>query len=173
MKNLLIVVDFQNDFVDGTLGFKEAKDLDAIIANKISAYREANDDVVFTFDTHSNDYLETLEGKYLPVAHCIKDTDGWELYGKTGSMKMPNDKLFVKETFPSLELANWLRDKEYKQVELVGLVSNICVLSNAIMVKSALPNTEIIVDKKSTASFDKDLNNKTMDILRGLHVRVI
>lgn len=173
MGKLLIVVDFQNDFVAGSLGFIGAETLDDKISNKIDLYRNSGGDVVFTYDTHQDNYLETIEGKYLPVSHCIENSDGWELYGKTGKMKQPGDRAFIKETFPSLDLANWLKDTNYKQVELVGLVSNICVLSNAIMVKSALPNAEIVVDSKCTASFDSDLNSKTMDILKGLHIKVI
>ena len=170
---LLIVVDYQNDFVDGALGFAGAEKLDEKIAQKIKEYHKKNDEVIFTLDTHYKDYSESLEGKYLPVPHCIKGTDGHKLYGKTANSIGKNDKVFEKLTFPSLELAVYLKDKAYECVEIVGLVSNICVLSNAIMVKSALPDTEIIVDANYTDSFDRSLHNKCLDIMEGLHIKVI
>ena len=172
MKKLLIVVDFQNDFVDGSLGFENANLLDDVIYNKIKQYKENNDDVIYTFDTHYEDYLQTYEGKNLPFKHCIKGSNGHKLYGKVASLFTENDIYFEKETFPSLELANYLKDKEYQEIELCGLVSNICVLSNAIMVKSALPNTIISVDSKATDSFDKSLHEQTLNILKGLQIIV-
>lgn len=173
MKKLLIVVDYQNDFVDGTLGFPGAENLDNLIYQKIFEHKFSGNDVVFTFDTHYDNYLTTEEGKNLPVKHCIKGTNGHQLYGKVGSIFDPSlDLYFEKETFPSLDLANYLKDKDYEEVELCGLVSNICVLSNVIMVKSALPNAHIIVDHNLTSSFDQELNDATMKILKGIHVEV-
>lgn len=173
MKKLLVVVDFQNDFVNGTLGFEGAEKLDSKIAEKISEYRENNSDVVFTFDTHSENYLETFEGKKLPVKHCVKDSEGWKIYGETGKMLRETDEIFEKNTFPSLELAKWLETKCYEIVEIVGLVSNICVISNAVMVKSALPEAEIIVDADCIASFDKTMHEKALDVMEGLQITVV
>lgn len=173
VKKLLVVVDFQNDFVNGTLGFEGAEKLDSKIAEKISEYRENNSDVVFTFDTHSESYLETFEGKKLPVKHCVKGTEGWKIYGETGKMIRETDKIFEKNTFPSLELAKWLETKSYETVEIAGLVSNICVISNAVMVKSALPEAEIIVDADCTASFDEALHEKALDVMEGLQITVV
>ena len=174
MKKLLIVVDFQNDFVDGSLGFEKAKELDSVIYNKIVEYKENNYDVLYTFDTHYEEYFDTLEGKKLPVKHCIFGTPGHDLYGSVASLyNKEEDVSFLKETFPSLDLANYLKEHPYDEVELCGLVSNICVLTNVVMVKAALPNAKIIVDRSATASFDEGLNNKTFDILNGIHVEVI
>ena len=173
MKRLLIVVDFQRDFVDGSLGFEKAQELDQRIASKIKEYKNNKDQVIFTFDTHYEDYLNTIEGKYLPIKHCIKETLGHDLYGEVSKLKDDEDLCFEKNTFPSLDLANYLVDKKYKSVELCGLVSNICVLSNVVMVKSALPNIEIYVDKRLTKSFDDDLNDACFKILKGLHVNVV
>ena len=173
MKKLLVVVDFQNDFVDGTLGFPKASLLEEIISEKISDYRKNNHEVVFTFDTHAENYLETLEGKNLPVVHCIKDSDGWQLYGKVKDAMSETDKTFIKYTFGSDKLFDYLRENDFDEIELVGLVSNICVLSNAVLAKAAKPEANIIVDSKATASFDEDLNAKTFDILRGIQVTVL
>ena len=174
MRQLLIVVDFQNDFVDGSLGFEKAKELDSIIYNKIVKYKKNNYDVIYTFDTHYEEYLDTLEGQKLPIKHCILGTKGHELYGNVSSLyNKEEDITFLKETFPSLDLANYLKEHPYDEVELCGLVSNICVLTNVVMVKAALPNCKIIVDRNATASFDDKLNNETFDILNGIHVEVI
>ncbi len=170
---LLIVVDYQNDFVDGSLGFPGAELLDEKIAEKIELYHENGDKVIFTMDTHSKDYLGTQEGKNLPVEHCIKGTDGHKLYGKTALAFREGDMIFEKPTFPSLELANYLKDKPFDNVEIVGLVSNICVISNAIMVKSALPEAIITVDAACTDSFDKEMNKKCLDVMQGLQIKVI
>ena len=173
MKKLLIVVDYQNDFVDGTLGFPGSEKLDQRIADRIKEYKNNGDLVIFTFDTHFDSYLETVEGKHLPVPHCIKGTNGHKLYGKTGEMfDEKNDIYFEKNTFPSLDLANYLVNQEFESVELCGLVSNICVISNVVMVKAALPNVEIYVDKNLTSSFDESMNDACFKVLEGIHVNV-
>lgn len=173
MKKLLIVVDFQKDFVDGSLGFEKAVVLDDLIYNKILEFKNNNDDIIYTFDTHDDDYFETMEGKKLPILHCVKGDLGHDLYGKVKTLfNKETDLYFEKPTFPSLDLANYLKDKEYTEIEVCGLVSNICVLSNVVMVKAALPNANIIVDKKLTDSFDEILNEYTFEILKGLHINI-
>ena len=174
MKKLLIVVDFQNDFVSGSLGFDKAKELDEKIYKKIIEYKNNGDLVIYTFDTHHDDYLSTVEGKYLPVKHCIDGTLGHQLYGKVQTtFDKDNDVYFKKETFPSLDLSNYLKGKDFESVELCGLVSHICVLSNAIMVKAALPKAHIIIDAKGCASYDEVLEAKAYDVARGLLIEVI
>ena len=131
-----------------------------------------NDDIIYTLDTHYEDYLSSLEGNNLPVPHCILNTLGHEVNKECNFLDKAK-KVFMKNTFPSLDLANYLKDKDYDSVELCGLVSNICVLSNAVMVKSALPNAKIFIDKSATDSFDKELEQKAYDVLRGLHIEII
>ena len=172
MKELLIVVDYQKDFVDGALGFPGAETLDGPIAARMAQVRAGGGDVIFTMDTHGDDYAATVEGTKLPVPHCQKDTPGWQLYGQVGAALRPGDPVFEKETFPSLDLADWLREREYDAVELCGLVSHICVLSNAVMVKAALPNAHITVSARRTASYDPDLHQKALDVLEGIHITV-
>ncbi len=172
MKRLLIVVDYQNDFVNGSLGFEDAPKLENTIVKYIQDYQNNGDDIIYTMDTHQENYMETYEGQKLPVAHCIKNTEGWQLYGQT--KKLLKDCLcFEKPTFPSLDLANYLKDKEYKDVTLVGLVSHICVISNAIMVKAALPETPIYVDMKATSSVDQSTHQKSIDVMKSLHIDII
>lgn len=183
MKRLLIVVDYQNDFVDGSLGFPGAEKLDELIVAKIKSYREAGDEVAFTFDTHHKDYLTTLEGKYLPVEHGIEGSAGWQLYGRVSKMVEDNDHVFVKSAFGSIELAQFLTRRQcaandrglqpFISIELVGLVSNICVLSNAVIAKTACPNVPVIVDASCTDSFDKTLHKKCLDVMAGIQIEVI
>ena len=172
MKKLLVVVDYQNDFVDGSLGFEKAPSLEEGICQKIDMYKKNHDEVIFTFDTHHENYLETQEGKHLPITHCIENSDGWQLYGKVKYAAL-GCRTFSKPTFGSMDLAIYLACQHYDVVEFVGLVSNICVLSNAIMAKAALPEAEIIVDASLTASNDDVMNEKALDILEGVQVKVI
>lgn len=172
MKKLLLVVDYQQDFVDGALGFPGAETLDGLIAEKINAYRAEGADVVFTMDTHTPDYPHTQEGRKLPVPHCTVGTEGWELYGMTAKAARPEDLRIQKPTFASLELANWLHGQRYDQIELCGLVSYICVVTNATMVKAALPEAEILVDARYTAGPDPRFHQAALDILSCIQVTV-
>ncbi len=169
---LLIVVDYQNDFVDGALGFEAAKAIEGAVCDKINSYLREGDEVVFTLDTHEQKYLFTVEGKHLPVKHCIKNTIGWQLHGKVASLA-EGRKCFEKPTFPSLELAQYINGKGYKSIELIGVVSNICVLSNAVMAKAASPDSRIIVDASCIASNDPEMEQKSIDVMRNLHIEVI
>ena len=173
MKKALIVVDYQNDFVNGALGFEGAEKYEAVICEKIREYREAGADVIFTLDIHHEDYPETEEGKNLPVIHCIEGTEGAELYGRVKEMCRPEDTVFAKPAFGSLELGMYLHGKDYELIELCGLVSNICVLFNVVIAKAALPNAHIVVDAKATGSMSAETDEKTFDILEGVHVEVI
>jgi len=183
MKRLLIVVDYQNDFVDGALGFEGAELLEEPILEKIAAYREAGDPIWFTFDTHHPDYLDTQEGRKLPVPHCLEGTPGWALYGKVADAQMDADEVFLKPTFGSVDLcerlakaqrvAMGLRTQPFESIELVGLVSSMCVLSNAVIARSACPDVPIIIDAACTAAPDPVMNEKALDVLENLQIQVI
>ena len=174
MKQLLLVVDYQKDFVDGALGFPGAEKLDGPIAAKIAAYHAAGDDVAFTLDTHQENYLHTQEGRKLPVPHCLMNTDGWQLYGETGkSMDKSRDMVVCKPTFPSLWLGNWLKEQCYDRIELVGLVSYMCVLSNAVVAKAALPEAELAVDAACTAGPDPRLHQNALELMETLQITVV
>lgn len=172
MKRALIVVDYQVDFVSGSLGFEQAKALDSIIAKKCEDAILQGIDVFFTLDTHDEHYLEGEEGQHLPIPHCIQGTPGHEIYGSVQGFLLHAKKVFIKHTFPSLELATYFNSHPYDQVELCGLVSNICVLSNAVMVKSALPNAHLLIDATATSSYDLTAHEQALSILRGLHVEI-
>lgn len=173
MKRVLVVVDYQNDFVSGTLGFEKAVALEEAIVQKIEQYIQRDEEVIFTFDTHLDNYMDTQEGRNLPVPHCIKNTEGWNLYGRIADYCDSSTKCFEKPTFGSMELAEYLRRNRYESVELVGVVSNICVISNGILAKAALPEAEIIVDASCTASNDDTMNEKALDVMEGMQIKVI
>lgn len=183
MKRLLLVVDFQKDFVDGSLGFPGAEKLEKPIAQKIAAYREAGDDIAFTFDTHRRNYLSTQEGKGLPVEHCMEGTPGHELYGEVANLINDIDTVFSKPSFGSVDLferclatqkvADQMGKKPFQSIEIVGLVSNICVLANAVLVKTVCPEVPVIVDAACTASHDAKLHEEALDIMEGLQIQVI
>ncbi len=167
---LLAVIDYQNDFVNGTLGFAGAEQLEGIIADKIDAYRKAGDEVVFTLDTHHEDYLDTNEGRMLPIKHCIKGTSGHDFFG--GIRPKDGERVFEKGTFGSSELFCYIQSRKYESIEIVGLVSNICVISNAVLAKTAAPETPVIVDSRATASADAQLHKEAIDVMRGLQIEI-
>ena len=185
---MLVVVDYQKDFVDGALGFEGAEKLDAAIAQKIRKYEAEDGIIVRTMDTHFKNYLETREGKNLPIVHCIFRTEGWEMYGETRkawadvSERMATHSL-DKKSFgvgPSLmiELMGYLRMSgievsDVESIEFVGLVSNICVISNVVVFQSAFPNATMMVNPALTDSFDKEKHEATMQVLAGLQVKFI
>ena len=175
MERYLFVIDYQNDFVDGALGFPGAEKLDEKIAAKVREYGEGK--VLFTRDTHFENYLDTREGKNLPVVHCIKGTKGWEVYGETAkALSEVNAKGIDKLVF-GMDVTDpataAVLPESADEIELVGLVSNICVVSNAVVLQSKYPEATIIVDAACTDSFDKDLNAKVLDVLAGFQVKVI
>ena len=172
MKKLLIVVDYQNDFINGALGFPGAENLAPVIASKIDAYRK-DGEVAFTLDTHGEDYLSTSEGKHLPIPHCIRYTEGHELFPVIKALKLDSDRSFEKPTFGSAELFDFLRNSEYEQIELCGLVTDICVVSNALLAKAALPEAEIIVDSKAVDSFDKTKQEAALAVMESVQIKVL
>ncbi len=172
MKKLLIVVDYQNDFVSGALGFPEAVQIEEGICRKIRQYRQQGQDVVYTMDTHGPDYAQTQEGRKLPVVHCVAGAEGWRLYGQTAAL-LKDCRRFDKPSFGSLELADWLKDQDYQQIELCGVVTNICVVSNAVLCKAALPEAEIIVDAACVASPDPKAQQAALETLKSVQIAVL
>ena len=175
MNRYLFVIDYQNDFVDGALGFPGAEKLDAAIAAKVRAYGKGH--VLFTRDTHFEDYLSTREGQNLPVVHCIKGTPGWEIYGETAKALAEVEAHGIDKLVFGMDVTDpataAVLPETADEIELVGLVSNICVVSNAVVLQSKYPQATILVDAACTASFDKELHEKVLDVLEGFQVTVI
>lgn len=173
MKKCLIIVDYQNDFVSGALGFHEAAALAPRLAEKIRTYKAQGDDVIFTFDTHGENYSDTQEGRHLPVPHCIEGTQGHALAGEIAALCEETDRCFRKNTFGSDALYEYLKRTPYERIELAGVVSNICVISNAVLAKTAQPETPILVDAGCTASGSAALHAAALDVMAGLQIEII
>lgn len=168
-KKCYLIVDVQNDFVTGTLGFDKAP---AVVTNIVDYLSDKEGDFVFTKDTHFDDYLSTQEGRNLPVVHCIHGSEGWNIVDELKPF-MAKSTVFEKTSFGSPDLIEYFRTHQYDEVEIMGLVSNICVISSAVLVKSGDPEVLITVSKSRTDSFDDDLNEKVFDVLKGLQVNII
>lgn len=180
-KKVLVVVDYQNDFVTGALGFESAKNLDAGIASLMKEYAEDKDGIIIcTYDTHGTNYLETQEGKRLPVEHCIEGTDGWELYGQVNDVAQKYKKDIVhvdKPTFGSINLANCLYGINYgndriESITLVGVVTNMCVISNAVIAKAACPEARIVIKKDLVDSFDKEMHGRALSVMESMQMDI-
>lgn len=150
MKKLLIVIDMQNDFIDGSLGTSKAQKTVPIVKEKIETYKQNGDDIIFTRDTHGSDYLQTQEGRKLPIEHCIAGTTGHEI---SPLLDTSGCEIIDKPSFGSLTLAQRVAEKAdlYSEIELCGLCTDICVVSNALLLKVQLPEKNITVDASCCA----------------------
>lgn len=173
MKSCLIVVDYQNDFVSGALGFEGAGALDVRLAERVRAYHERGDAVVFTRDIHSTDYLSSHEGRYLPVEHCIRGGGGLAFYGRTGAERAEADLVFEKSSFGSDALYEHLKRTPYAHIELAGVLTDVCVLVNAVLARTAQPETDISIDARLVATGDRERGERALDVLRGLHIDIL
>ena len=169
MKKLLVVVDMQKDFIDGSLGTKEAVAIVPKVAAKIREYQDAGQEVVFTYDTHSENYLDTQEGKKLPVVHCIKGTQGWEL---DEALQKFEGKRFEKPAFGSTELGKWAEGQQFSGIELIGLCTDICVISNALLLKAHLPETPIMVDSSCCAGVTPQSHQNALEAMKMCQIEV-
>lgn len=169
----LVVVDYQVDFVNGALGFEGAEKLEDIILGKIEECRRSGGQVIFTLDTHGEDYLDTAEGRKLPVVHCVDGTEGHKLYGKVRDAVTENDIVIKKPAFGSMELGDLLSRGGFDEVELCGLVTDICVLSNAVIAKAALPESRIVVDGNACGTADSEAHERSLAAMRGVQIEVL
>ena len=174
MKKVLVVVDIQNDFVDGALGTPEAVAIVDAAAEKIKNF---DGDIFVTYDTHFENYMDTLEGKKLPVPHCIKGTNGWELNSKIAeALKGRNYKTIEKLTFGSVDLPQLVKEKignQKAEITLIGLCTDICVVSNALLLKANILDSEIFVDSACCAGVTRDTHNAALDTMRCCQINVI
>ena len=166
MKKTLIVIDMQNDFIDGSLGTAEAVAIVENVQRKIEEYKNNGDEVIFTRDTHAENYLETSEGKKLPVVHCVKNTHGWQISDKLDTVDC---KIIDK---PSFGWTHW-NEIDFKCIEIVGLCTDICVVSNALILKAQFPDTEITVDASCCAGVTPETHNSAIATMKMCQINII
>ncbi|MBS1400441.1 MAG: cysteine hydrolase [Clostridia bacterium] len=169
MKELLAVIDMQNDFVFGALGSSDAQAILPAVEKRISAARQAGKTVVFTRDTHGEDYLSTQEGKRLPVRHCLKDSEGWQI---VGGLQKSGDKVFDKPLFASVELAEYIRRENFERVEFIGVCTDICVVSNVLLTKAFSPETEVSVCAKCCAGTSAAAHEAALLTMRSCQAQI-
>lgn len=173
MKNLLVIIDMQNDFIDGSLGSQDAQAIVSNVVNKINSW---DGDIVYTLDTHDEFYLNTNEGMKLPIKHCIEGTEGHQLNFKIAEAisfsNCSNALGFKKHTFGSITLAEWISHK-YDFVTIVGLCTDICVVSNALLIKAYNPDIEIVVDKDCCAGTSKPKHNMALATMESCQITII
>lgn len=175
MNRRLIVIDMQNDFVSGSLGSEAAVDILPKVEKRVESF---DGEVLFTKDTHDADYLNTQEGKKLPVSHCIRGSEGWMLAGKLEEIaEKSGAAVCEKETFGSLKLGERLMEENRKEpidsIELMGVCTDICVISNALILKACLPETEIIVNASCCAGVTAKSHENALDAMRACQITVV
>lgn len=186
MEKILIVVDMQKDFVDGSLGSKEAQAIVPDVIQKIKDVKAYDGKVIFTKDTHFENYLNTEEGKNLPVEHCIKGTDGWEIIDELkpfvrdkGYNGFGIKPVYEKKTFGCKELAeDFTKDMDFNypyvcEIEIVGLCTDICVISNALLLKAYEPEVKITVDAKCCAGVTPEAHDAALKAMKSCQINVI
>ena len=173
MKKLLLVIDMQNDFIDGALGTKEAQ---SILPAVIERVRSFDGDVIFTRDTHFDDYMETQEGKNLPVPHCIKGTPGWELAPELEKLRQErNAPVFDKLTFGCKELPAYLEEQYpegLESAEFIGVCTDICVISNALLVKAFFPELPVSVTASLCAGVSPQSHENALEAMKMCQIAV-
>jgi len=167
MQDVLIVIDMQNDFIDGSLGSPEAQAIVPNVIAKINEYHEAGKRIIYTYDTHQPDYLDTtLEGKYLPVEHCIFMTNGWKL---NKDIPVYGAKV-LKNTFGHIQWDTMITNEE--TIEICGLCTDICVVSNALILRALYPNTEIVCDSTCCAGTTPENHSSALNVMRSCQINV-
>lgn len=166
MKRTLIVVDMQNDFIDGALGTKEAVAIVPSVKAKIREYQERGDEIIFTRDTHQADYLSTPEGKKLPVEHCIEGTHGWQI---AEGLEVSGCSYIDKPTFG---WTHW-NERTFDEIELIGLCTDICVVSNALILKATFPEAKIMVDASCCAGVTPATHAAALETMKMCQIDVV
>lgn len=175
MNKLLIVIDMQNDFIDGSLGTKEAVN---IVPNVIKKIKEYDGEVIYTRDTHDEKYLQTQEGINLPVIHCLKESKGWNIKDEIMVLaENSKSKIFNKPSFGSTELVDYIKEiysnGQVAEVEIIGLCTDICVISNAIMIKSSIPEIKVIVDSNCCAGVTPQSHKNALEAMKMCQIKII
>lgn len=172
---ILVVVDMQNDFVSGSLGTKEAVEIVPRVVARVEEGIHRNETVLFTRDTHETGYLETQEGKRLPMPHCIRETAGWQIIDQLRAYTARTQPI-DKPTFGSVDLCSALQivnqQMPIEKVTLIGLCTDICVISNALMVKAFLPEAEVVVDAACCAGVTPESHRNALEAMKMCQITV-
>ena len=172
MRKVIVVVDMQNDFVDGSLGTAEAQAMLPRLVKKLSEERASDAaDFVFTMDTHPAEYLQTAEGKKLPVEHCIKGSPGWKIVPQLQPFAAAARAVVEKPTFGSAELPKLAAD--YDEIELIGLCTDICVISNALLLKAFYPEKQICVDAACCAGVTQESHKNALAAMKMCQIDIL
>ena len=175
---ILIAIDLQKDFTTGVLGNAECDAAADKAAKRIDAFRKENPDVpvVFTLDTHGEDYMETQEGKNLPVVHCIRGSEGWKLDPRIEAVRKDDDIPVEKPAFGSAELPDVLKklagDREIEQIEFIGVCTDICVISNAMIVKAAFPEVPIVITAECCAGVTPESHENALNAMAVCQMKI-
>ena len=190
-RRILIVIDMQNDFISGVLGTKEAVQTVPKVCKKIREYRDRGDKIFLTKDTHYGDYMSSHEGKYLPIPHCVSGSNGWRINADVAKAACidpesgeiyENSMVLTKSGFGYdrwyASLLSYNRDKELfepvvDEIEVVGLTTNICVVSNVLILRSMLPEVEIVVDASCCAGTTPEAHHAAIEVMRSCHIRIM
>ena len=170
--NLLIVVDMQNDFINGSLGTKEAQAIVPAVKARILEAMEDRWQVIFTKDTHSIDYLKTQEGKNLPIKHCLRGSDGWQLHPELQDLSI-GSSVFEKGSFGSLELAEYVSSLNPDAIEVIGLCTDICVVSNVALLKAYCPEVPMSVRANCCAGVTPEAHKHALATMKSLQVEIL
>lgn len=173
-KNVLFVIDMQVDFLTGALANEEGQAIVGRIAEKVKAYQDAGDYVFFTRDTHGEDYMETQEGRNLPVPHCIEGSDGWQIIEGLRELAEP-ENILDKPAFGSLELPKWVykkTDGNFDEMEFCGVCTDICVISNAMIMKAAFPEITVSVDSSCCAGVTPESHQTALDAMEACQMKI-
>ena len=173
MKKVLIIVDMQNDFVSGSLGSKEAQ---AILKPAAEYVKSFNGEIVVTYDTHRDDYLTTPEGKKLPVPHCTLGSSGWQLAPEISeALANKSYKTMKKNTFGATALPAYIQEtfRNFDKIELIGLCTDICVISNALLLKNSFPNVEIAVHESLCAGVTPEKHNAALEVMKSCQIDIV
>lgn len=177
----LLVIDMQNDFITGALGTPEAQ---AIVGNAAELIRGFDGSIIYTRDTHGEDYERTQEGRKLPVPHCLKDSDGWQICREIENLIKPSDLVLDKETFGAIDLPDAMRKiaaeqgqradaQEPEEIHLAGLCTDICVISNAMICKAAFPEAAVYVHESCCAGVTPESHRTALDAMRACQIEIV
>lgn len=168
MKNCLIVIDMQNDFITGSLGSKEAETIVPRVKERIEKAIADSEDIYFTKDTHYENYMDTKEGEFLPVKHCIEGTSGHDICDELKPYEKKAKGIFTKNTFGYKDFPNYLAD--YDKITIIGLCTDICVVSNAMLIKAFYPEKNIMVEKDLCAGTSVENHNAALKVMKACHI---